>query len=46
MADIKNTKNLCTVATDVVSDSTNFIVEDNKEYLKHYILLDAEYQSW
>ena len=31
MADIKNTKNLCTVATDVVSDSTNFIVEDNKE---------------
>lgn len=31
MADIKNTKNLCTVATDVVSDNTNFIVEDNKE---------------
>lgn len=31
MADIKNTKNLCTVATDVVSDSTNFIVEDNRE---------------
>lgn len=31
MADIKNTKNLCTVETDVVSDNTNFIVEDNKE---------------